>query len=126
MEGRMSAASHRLLLPLTTIALFCAIVLTQASRAYAACTPAANDIISPSCFEGGDGNLVVDNANGTGRIDWASLTPSTFTDGTGSTDSQFAGGAAGKQNDPGAWGLIEGPNPAKTDVLAVATKTDPV
>ena len=120
------ACNRRLLLPLITLALLCAASTFTASRAHAACTPAANDIISPSCFEGGDGNLVVDNANGTGRIDWASLTPSTFTDGTGATDSQFAGGSAGKQNDPGAWALIEGPNPAKTDVLAVATKTDPV
>lgn len=90
--------------------------------------PAAQwDIIPPSCFEGGDGNLSVENLRGSNRIDWSTITKTTATDASGASDIAFGAGAEGKEFNPGGWKLVQGAvTPAKIDLLASATKIDPV
>jgi uncharacterized repeat protein (TIGR01451 family) len=105
-----------------------ALAVSPAS-ASTACTPAAQDILSPSCFEGADGNLVTDNADGVGRFDWSTMTsvagaPITVADDT--LDSRFEAGNSAKEESPGDWVLGTGNVQNKTDLAASAIRTDPV
>lgn len=99
--------------------------------------PGGSDVLSPSCFEGGDGNLTADQP-AKGRIDWATLKGLTDASGvpliasetdptatTPATDNVFDSSNAGaKENDPGSWKLeIQSAN-VKSDVLAAAVVHD--
>src|SRR4051794_3623060 len=87
----------------------------------------AATLVSPSCFEALDGNVKVDSSPAL-HTDWVSLAPTVAVpDALAPTDTEFAGGAAGKEQDPGAWGLITGiTTPGKSDILAAAARSDSV
>lgn len=95
------------------------------------CTTALNgpldpaNLVFPSCFEALDGNFAV---NAAGRTDWATLQPTTAVpDALAPNDTEFAGGSAGKEQDPGAWQLTTGiTTPGKSDILAAAARSDSV
>jgi hypothetical protein len=97
-------------------------MVVGASAASAACSVNAFSI-SPSCFEAGDGNIVVDH----GGNDWQNFSAfpaanrATKDDDLG--DSQF--GTGSKEQDPGQWNLNNGSQPGKSDILhsAYATET---
>src|SRR5215208_6248125 len=84
----------------------------------------ASAVIPPSDFEGNDGNLVTDGA-GSDWQDWTGNAGLVLkSDDLG--DSQFSGGANGKEQDPGNWGLNNGSNPGKSDIRQAAYASETV
>lgn len=123
MRSAASARAHSSVAPRARVlaaALIAAVCLLVAGVAAAS----AAVTVFPSKFEGGDGNLQV---NTPGNTDWESfsgtLTP--LPDGSGAGDSQYAGGAQGKEQDPGSWLLNTGTvSPGKSDILEATTRAD--
>ncbi len=86
--------------------------------------------VAPSCFEGGDGNLTVNEApfGANTYTDWASLgvanlsgVDDKFAANT-NLDTQFSGG---KELEPPTWELTAGPaTPDKANILAATTYVD--
>jgi uncharacterized repeat protein (TIGR01451 family) len=104
------------------IAIGCLLWLAAAPAHAATCPTPANDILSPSCFEGGDGNLAPDTA---GRSDWSTVSGEVpLTDPTGANENTFGGGS--KEQDPTSWSLVNNGAPQKSDILGAALYTDPV
>lgn len=123
----ISAVHRTRILALVAAALLAAAAGADAAVAAGSCSGA--DVVAPSCFEGGDGNLAVDNAAGN-RVDWATL-PSPIPTQTDpgvtkpATDTVFdsANGGA-KENDPGKWKLEVQAVNTKSDVLAAGAFRD--
>ena len=113
----MAALSRppRLLLAAATLILAAAALVAGSSLARAA--------VAPSTFEGGDGNLLT--GAGSDWQDWTGLPGLVLkTDDLG--DSQFSGGANGKEQDPGDWGLNNGANPGKSDIRQAAYASETI
>ena len=115
------------LLALCATALFLVFGTSAASAAnntfpFVSCPVAAPDIISPSCFEGGDGNLVTDD-NAGDRIDWDRLVgiphPATqYQDPRNPADDVFdSASPSGKEADPGGWKIESQSVQGKADIL---------
>src|SRR4051794_5046690 len=121
----------RTLLALCALALFSVFGTSAASAAnntfpFVSCPVAAPDIVSPSCFEGGDGNLVTDDDAGD-RIDWDRLVgipqPVTqYQDPRNPADDVFKASTA-KEQTPGAWVIESDKAPSKADILNTAFYT---
>src|SRR3954451_1259213 len=102
----------------------CLLTTTRADAAAPSCVPAA-DIVSPSCFEGGDGNLVVNHA---AHSDWKTLTATqtALPDMTGAADDRFTGG---KEMSPNGWTIGTGANavsPSKSDLVRAVVASQEV
>src|SRR4051794_36978532 len=115
----------RTLLAICATALFLIVGTSAASAAnntfpFVSCPVAAPDIVSPSCFEGGDGNLVTNNDAGD-RIDWDRVVgipqPATqYQDPRNPADDVFKASTA-KEQTPGAWVIESDKAPSKADIL---------
>src|SRR4051812_25203284 len=99
------------LLALCATALFLIAGTSAASAAntfpFTSCMTVAADIVSPSCFEGADGNLTVETPDNNNRIDWDRLVgipqPATqYQDPRNPVDDVFKASTA-KEQTPGAW-----------------------
>ena len=86
---------------------------------------AAAPPIFPSCFEGADGNMVVDGPSAKAQ-DWSSIVgqPNTIVtqDGTGGTDDTFQGGS--KEETPSSWAFTQSPSSPKDDIFFAAQAPD--
>ena len=80
-----------------------------------------------STFEGGDANQTASNVL---RTDWASpgVNPVSASPDPNANDNIFAGGAEGKESNPGDWNFATqdgGSTPGKNNILDAYTQTDP-
>src|SRR4051794_1758872 len=103
-------------------ALFAALLAACALFAIAAVSASAAITISPSNFEGGDGDTVVNH----GGTDWATPAPhlTQKTDDDSGATSAFVTGS--KEQDPGNWDLGAASAPSKADILHAAFANDVV
>src|SRR3954447_9375520 len=120
----------RTLLALCALALFSVFGTSAASAAntfpFTSCMTVAADIVSPSCFEGADGNLTTNLPDTNNRIDWDRLVrpslpapnpPATqYQDPRNPVDDVFKASTA-KEQTPGVWVIESDKAPSKADIL---------
>jgi hypothetical protein len=86
-------------------------------------------VLAPSGFEGNDGNMVVGGnpvPPGNGTKDWANVSPTVITDGSGAGDVSITGGANGGKEDVPYPFLTTGNVPPKNDLLTIGIATEQV
>src|SRR4051794_26519102 len=111
------------------LALLALALLPRPAAATINCPTPFTDIVAPSCFEGGDGNLLVDSANLVEpRIDWTSVVGlpkfQQYHDPDQPSDDVFDSSAA-DENTPGSWSILPGQKaPSKADILNTASFTE--
>lgn len=108
--------------PPMTRTLLAALLAVLALFAISATVASAADNVPPSTFEGGDGNLL--KAAGTDWQDWTGSAGLVQKDDDDTVQSQF--GTGSKEQDPGAWDLVTGTAPSKSDILDAAYASEVV
>src|SRR3954453_13510725 len=105
-----------------TRTLLAALLAAMALFAISAQSASAAVSVSPSTFEGGDGNLL--KGAGTDWQDWTGSAGLWQNDHDDKLQSQF--GTGSKEQDPGAWDLVVGSAPSKSDILDAAYASEVV
>src|SRR4051812_28828135 len=130
----ISYLSDRRRFQLLTLVLATSVLLlalgTGRAHAVPSCAVPAVDIVSPSCFEGGDGNLTTDHPL-LSHIDWDTLVglnpPATqYQDPRDPVDDVFNASAADEQT-PSGWSFDHTPPssaPSKADILNTVFYTE--